>query len=145
MRANDVVLVDRRQTDLALVRAPQRISVPVELIRSRKSKGAAFTLACDTSGLEDKEIAGAMNPPIDLGTFSRIKNGTNSIDADRIAEFCEVVGNKVYPEWLAYQVGCTLVMIQTEAERRAAEAEHALAEEQAKVRLLMQILNGKAA
>ncbi|MEQ1663200.1 MAG: hypothetical protein ABL877_10950 [Thiobacillus sp.] len=145
MRANDVVLVDKRQADLALVRPPQRIAVPVELIRTRKSKGAAFTLACDTSGLEDKEIAGAMNPPIDLGTFSRLKSGSNSLDADRIAEFCEVVGNQVYSEWLAFQVGCTLVMIQSEAERRAAEAEKALAEERSKVKLLTDLLQGKAA
>jgi hypothetical protein len=133
------------QADLALVRRPQRIKVPVELIRTRKSKGAAFTLACDTSGLEDKEIAGAMDPAIDHGTFSRLKSGTNSLDADRIAEFCEVVGNQVYPEWLAFQVGCTLVMIQSESERRAEAAERALAEERSKVKLLTDLLQGKAA
>jgi hypothetical protein len=145
VRANDVVLVDRRQADLSLVRKPQRITVPIELIRTRRTKGAAFTLACDTSGLEDKEIGGAMNPPIDAGTFSRLKSGTNTLDADRIAEFCEVVGNQVYPEWLAFQVGCTLVMIQTEAERRATEAELALNEEREKVKLLTNLLQGKAA
>lgn len=128
------------QADLSVVRIQYRLKVPIELVRTRKSKGAAFTLSCDTSGLEDKEIAGAMQPPIDLGTFSRIKSGINSLDADRIAEFCAVVGNNVYAEWLAYQVGCTLVVIQTEAERRAAEAERALAEERSKVKLLTSLL-----
>lgn len=144
MRANDVVLVDKRQTDLALVRPPQRITVPVELIRTRKTKGAAFTLACDTSGLEDKEIASAMTPPIDLGTFSRLKSGDNTLNADRVKEFCDVVGNQVYPEWLAYQVGCTLVMIQSEAERRAMDAESRAAEAEKKLNWALEVLNGRS-
>lgn len=141
MRSTD--LQDHPQTELGLARDPHRVHVPIELIRSKKKKGAAFTLACDTSGLEDKEIGGALN--IDPGTFSRIKSGTNTLDNDRIDEFNKVVGNRVYSEWLAYQVGCALVMIQSEAERRANEAEQALAEERAKTRLLMEVLHGKAA
>ncbi|MGB4345804.1 MAG: transcriptional regulator, partial [Burkholderiaceae bacterium] len=134
--------------------SPHRVHVPIELIRTKKKKGAAFTLACDTSDLEDKEIAGVMN--IDPGTFSRIKSGTNTLDNDRIDEFNKVVGNRVYSEWLAYLVGCTLVMIQSEAERRAYEAERELAvvrdkaereleAERAKTKLLLEVLHGKAA
>lgn len=131
------------QAELALSRRPTAADVPIEIVRAQKTSGAAFSLSCQASGLQDNEIYLGLG--IDAGYFSRIKKGDATLQGDLIAEFCEVVGNKVYPEWLAYQVGCTLVMIQTEAERRAAEAEQALAEEQAKVRLLTQILNGKAA
>lgn len=133
------------QAELLLTRTPQQVVVPAEMIRAKKTKGAAFTLACDASGLDDKEIAGAMNPPLDAGTFSRLKSGTNTLDADRVAEFCRVVGNNVYPEWQAYQVGCTLVMIKTEAERRAEEALQKLAQAEAENKLMRQLLQGRTA
>lgn len=143
MRSNHLVAVE--QGELGLARKPDQVAVPVELIRSKKTKGGAFTLACDASGLEDKEIAGAMNPPIDAGTFSRLKSGTNTLDSDRVAEFCAVVGNTIYPEWFAYQVGCTLVMIQTEAERQIAIEREAREKAEAENKLLRGLLIGKAA
>lgn len=133
------------QADLPLARKPHQVAIPVEMIQTRKTKGAAFTLACDASGLDDKEIAGAMNPPLDAGTFSRLKSGTNTLDGDRVAEFCRVVGNTVYPEWQAYQVVCTLVMIKTEAERRAEDALQKLAQAEAENKLMRQLLQGRVA
>lgn len=134
--------VEHPQGELPLTRPPQTVAVPIELVRSKKTKGGAFTLACDASGLEDKEIAGALN--IDKALFSRLKAGSASLDDDLLADFCRVVGNKILPEWLAYQVGCTLVIIQTEAERIAA-AERARADEFAREnKLLRELLQGKA-
>lgn len=128
------------------------IEMPIEMIRAKRTKGAAFTLACDASGLEDKEIAMGMKPMIDAGTFSKMKKGMATLDADLIAQFCRLVGNQIYPEWLAYQVGCTLVMIQSEAERIAAEAKAALQEERRaheiereKNKMLMQLFHRTAA
>lgn len=144
MASNDLWRVEV-QAELGLARRPQASSVPIELIRMKKTKGAAFTLACDTSGLEDKEIAGAMKKPIDAGTFSRLKSGTNSLDADLIAEFCSVVGNTIYPEWQAYQVGCTLVMIQTEAERQITIEREARERAESENKLLRGLLIGRAA
>lgn len=144
MRSSDLMHMPA-QTELGLSRRPLAVFVPIEIIRSKKTKGAAFTLACDTSGLEDKEIAGAMTKPIDAGTFSRIKSGLNTLDADLITEFCAVVGNLVYPEWCAYQVGCQLVMIQTEAERKLAIEHTARAKAEAENVLLRGLLMGKAA
>lgn len=128
------------QGSLRLARKPSAVPVPIELIRSRRTKGQAFTLACDSSGLEDQEIARSMEPPIDAGTFSRLKSGTNTLDGDRVAEFCRVVGNTVYPEWQAYQVGCTLVMIKTEAERVAEEAVRRAEIAEAENRLMRELL-----
>ncbi|NPT59061.1 transcriptional regulator [Paraburkholderia sp. 5N] len=119
------------------------IEMPIEMIRAKRSKGAAFTLACDASGLEDKEIAMSLN--IDAGTFSKMKKGMATLDADLLVQFCKIVGNQIYPEWLAYQVGCTLVMIQSEAERRAEEERAKREEAEKENKLLRQLLQGKAA
>lgn len=131
------------QGELALSREPQHIAVPIEMIRSKKTASAAITLACDASGLEDKEVYLALG--IDAGYFSNIKKGKATLQGDLLREFCKVVGNNVYPEWLAYQVGCTLVMIKTEAERRAEEAELRAAAAEAENKLMRQLLAGKVA
>lgn len=104
------------QAELALTRTPVQADVPIETVRKQKSAAAAFTLACSASGLEDKEIYLAIG--IDAGYFSNIKKGKATLQADLIKRFCDQVGNVIYPEWMAYQLGCTLVMIKTEAERR---------------------------
>lgn len=129
------------QPELALSRAPQRSEVSIEVVRAQKNAGAAFTLACNVSGLEDKEIYLALE--IDAGYFSNIKKGKATLQGDLVAKFCEVVGNTIYPEWQAYQVGCTLVMVKTEAERRADLAEKRASEAELKVRVLMEALAGK--
>lgn len=131
------------QSELPLTREPLRVVIPVEMIRSKKTAGAAITLACDNSGLEDKEIYLALG--IDAGYFSNIKKGKATLQGDLLKEFCRIVGNTAYPEWLAYQVGCTLVMVQTEAERRAeAEKKRADAAE-LKLAVLMETFRVRAA
>lgn len=119
------------------------IEMPIELIRAKRSKGAAFTLACDASGLEDKEIAMSLN--IDAGTFSKMKKGMATLDADLIRDFVKTVGNTIYSEWIAYQTGHTLTLIQTEAERMATEERARREEVERENKLLRQLLQGKAA
>lgn len=131
------------QVELPLARDPKDVTVPIEIVRAQRTAAAAFTLACSTSGLEDKEIYLALG--IDAGYFSNIKKGAATLQADRVAPFCDVVGNKIYLEWLAYQVGCTLVVVKTEAERRA-EVERARADALAlENKLMRQLLQGRAA
>ncbi len=117
--------------------------MPIELVRRQKTGAAAFALACQSSGLEDKEIYLAIG--VDAGYFSRIKAGTATLQADLVPFFCDVVGNRIYPEWQAFQVGCTLVQIQSEAERRADAAERRAAEAELKVRVLMETFHARAA
>lgn len=131
------------QPELALARAPKHSTVPMEMVRAQKNAAAAFTLACNVSGLEDKEIYLALS--IDAGYFSNIKKGKATLQADLVAQFCELVGNTIYPEWSAYQVGCTLVMVKTEAERRAEQAELRAQAAEAENRLMRQLLAGRAA
>lgn len=130
------------QSELILTRAPNRVLVPIELVRTKKSAGAAFTLACDASGLDDKEIYLAIG--IDPGYFANIKKDKATLQGNLVERFCEVVGNTIYLEWLAFRVGCTLVLIQTEAERRAAEAIARARELEKENRLLRELVTGKA-
>jgi hypothetical protein len=129
------------QAELALTRAPRLASMPVETIRAQRSSAAAFTLACSVSGLEDKEIYLALG--IDAGYFTNIKKGKATLQADLMAPFCALVGNMIYPEWTAYQVGCTLVMIQSEAERRADDERRRADGLEAENKLMRQLLAGR--
>lgn len=116
--------------------------MPTDLVRKQKTAAAAFALACSVSGLEDKEIY--LTLAIDAGHFSRIRKGEAGFPPDKTAEFCALVKNTVYPEWIAYQVGCALVMLKSEAERRAEAAEERARAAEAENRLMRQLLQGKA-
>ncbi|MBR0568382.1 hypothetical protein J5J83_19850 [Azoarcus sp. L1K30] len=128
------------QGELALSRTASRVAVPAEMIQAKKSAGAAFSLACDASGLDDKEIYIPLG--LDPATFSRIKSGKNTLSGDSIGDFCRVVGNTVYPQWIAYQVGCGLVVLKTEAERRAEAAEIRAAEAEKKLAWALDVIKG---
>ena len=95
--------------------------MPIEIVHAQKNAEAALSLAVSTSGLDDKEIYIPLG--IDPGHWSRIKKGEAGFPPNKMRDFCQLVGNTIYPEWIAYQVGCQLVMIQSEAERRAEAAE----------------------
>jgi hypothetical protein len=113
---------DDGQSELGLARRAEPNEVPMEIIHRQKSSGAAFCLALQSSGLEDKEVYGGLG--LDAGYFSRMKKGEATLQADLIQPFCDLVGNRIYPEWIAYRIGCTLVQIKSEAERLL-EAERA--------------------
>ncbi len=101
---------------MSLTKEPSRFEVSIETIRAQKHSGQAFALACDCSGLDGKEIYIELG--IDAARFSHIKKANATLPADLVKRFCEIVGNTIYLEWLAYQVGCTLVMIKSVAERK---------------------------
>ena len=130
------------QGELALARRAEPNEVPEEMIQRQKTGAAALCLACQSSGLEDKEIYSALK--IDAGYFSRMKKGEASLQADQVQPFCEVVGNLIYVQWQAYQVGCKLVLIKSEAERRAEHAEERLRAVDAENKLMRQLLQGRA-
>ena len=132
---------DADQLPLGLRRRAELNTMPRELILRQKSAAAAFALACQSSGLEDKEIFGELD--IDAGYFSRIKAGTATLQADKQALFCRIVSNTIYPEWLAYQLGCTLTMLKSEAERQADALREELAETKRENVLLQRLVVGR--
>ena len=140
MASKDLQRVDG-QGELGLARRAEPNDMPIEVVRRQRTAAAAFALACQSSGLEDKEIYGALG--LDAGYFSRIKKGDATLQADLVQVFCDVVANRIYPEWQAYQIGCTLVQIKSEAERQL-EQERALRKEaETKVRVLMEAIGGR--
>ena len=116
MNSNDLKQLEV-QREMDLFRQPEPNAYPLEIVRKFATSGKAFTAACDSSGLPDKSIYEFCH--IDAGTFSKIKGGTATIQADLVKKFCFAVNNRIYPEWCAFQHGCTLVEIKSEAERRA--------------------------
>jgi hypothetical protein len=129
------------QGELGLSRRAEPNDMPIEVVRRQKTAAAAFALACQSSGLEDKEIYSALG--LDAGYFSRIKKGEATLQADLVTPFCDLVSNRIYPEWMAYQIGCTLVQIKSEAERRLEMALEQLAHERVKVRVLTEAIGGR--
>jgi hypothetical protein len=99
----DVVDVDG---GTAFSRMPLNLQVPIEKLRACRDPGEAFRLACIASGLDDKEIYLPLG--IDPGYFTNIKYGKATLKADKEPMFCKIVGNHIYPEWRAQQLGCTL-------------------------------------
>lgn len=142
MKSNKLTAVEA-QRELDLFRQPEANEMPLEMLRKKPHAGAAFTLACDSSGLADKQIYDFVG--IDAGTFSKIKSGHATLQAGDLAKFCYAVNNRIYPEWCAYQLGCTLVEIKTEAERRAEAAEKRAVEAELKVRVLMETFQVRGA
>lgn len=142
MKSNDLVQVST-QRELDLFRQPEPNNMPIELVRKQPGPGAAFTLACSSSGLADQQIYDFIG--VDAGTFSKIKKGIATLQGDLLVKFRYAVNNPIYHEWCAYQVGCTLVEIKTEAERRAEAAEKRAADAELKVKVLMETFHARAA
>jgi hypothetical protein len=130
------------QRELDLYRQPEPNSMPIEIIRKKVSSGQAFTLACDSCGAADQTIYGFVG--IDAGTFSKIKSGTATLQANLISKFTYAVNNTIYSEWLAYQVGCQLVQIETETQRMLRIREEELEAERKENELLRKLLIGRA-
>lgn len=130
------------QYELAIARPKSPSELPDDFISRCKDAHSAFWMAWKVAGFDEKQVY--MHPSIDIdaGTFSRICSGKANFPADKIKAFCDLVGNTIYPEWIAHQVGCTLVMIKSEAERRAEAAEAELAKEREKVEMLRELLRG---
>lgn len=143
MNSGEEISVPPTAEEEALIyaRMPIQFTASLDEIHGLPNAASAFVLACRASGLTDKEIYSHIG--IDGGYFSNIKTGKATLQADKEAAFCARVGNRIYPEWRAHQIGCGLVVLQSEAERRAivAEAENAaLLKENA---LLKDLVRGK--
>lgn len=130
------------QRELSLVRTPDRTDVPLDIVTRQPSLSKAIALCIQFSGLLDKEIFLALD--IDAGHWSRIVKGDAHFPTNRLSDLMDIRGNDAPLMWLAHARGYGLVVLRTESERRAEEAERRLAEEREKVRWLTDFLQGKA-
>lgn len=141
MRSKNLRAIDH--PELPLARKADRVDVPLELVVKQPTFAAAIALCVQLSGLEDKEVYLALE--IDAGHWSRIMKGDAHFPVNKLNDLMDMCGNEAPLMWLANSRGYGLVVLKTESERRAEAAERALADERSKVKLLTDLLQGKAA
>lgn len=132
------------QGRLPLAPRAKQMDVPHEYIERRHTLLGAINLCIDLSGVDDKEICLALE--IDPGHWSNIRKNKPGVHfpTDKLNGLMSLCGNLAPLDWLAWSNGYGLVLLKTEAERRADEAEKALEEERAKTKMLTDILKGSA-
>ena len=127
--------------ELPLTRRVERVDVPLDVALRPRSFRAAIVLCAQLSGLEPKEIYGPLE--IDAGHWTRICNGDAHFPTDKLIDFMDLCGNEVPLIWLANARGKGLVLLKSEAERRADELQVELHEAHQRNALLMEIMNGR--
>mgnify|MGYP000120737825 CR=1 FL=1 len=139
MRSKRLTAVDQPQ--LALTRKVDRFNLALELVINQRTLLGAIALCVQMSGLEDKEVYMALG--IDAGHWNRImKKGEAHFPVSKLSDLMDLCGNEAPLMWLAHHRGYGLVVLQSEAEKRAEAAELALRAEREKTKLLMEIVNG---
>lgn len=141
MRSNDSTAVE--QGALLLTRAKAMLEVPLATVMARKCLLGAINLCIDLSGLDEKEIYIPLG--IDPGHWSHLRKGKGHFPPDRINDLMDLCRNEVPLIWQAHSRGYGLVVLKSEAERRAEAAEARAVEAEMKVRVLMEAINGRAA
>lgn len=119
--------VDRptSQASLPLVKPVGLADVPMSLITRVRSFTGAIALTVQLAGLDEKEVYIPLG--IDAGHWTRITNGQAHFPVNKLNDLCDLCGNEAVLIWWAWSRNKGLVMLQTEAERRIAELEAALA------------------
>lgn len=141
MRSKNLKAVDH--PELPLARKADRFDIPLDLVIKQPSLAAAIALCVQASGLEEKEVYLPLE--IDAGHWTRIMKGDAHFPVNKLNGLMDMCGNEAPLMWLANSRGYGLVVLKSEAERRAEAAERALDEERSKVKLLTNLLQGKAA
>lgn len=126
-----------------VIREVGKIEVDQRVVFARPSLSEAIALCVQVSGLEEKEVY--LSLEIDAGHWTRIMKGDAHFPVNKLNNLMDLCGNEAPLMWLANSRGYGLVVLKTEAERRAELAERALREERDKVRFLTELLQGKAA
>lgn len=126
------------QPELPLARRVDRVVVPMDLVVKLQSFSSAIALCVQLSGLEDKEVYIPLG--IDSGHWTRIKQGKANFPENKLRELMDLCGNEVPLIWLAYIRGYGLVLLKSEAERRAEAAELRAQEAEKKLAWAMEFM-----
>jgi predicted XRE-type DNA-binding protein len=129
------------QGGLLLSRAQPLLDVAMESIMARRTLLGALNLCIELSGLEDKEIYLPLG--IDAGHFSNLRKGKGHFPIDKIGDLMDMCRNEVPLVWLAHRRGYGLVVLRSEAERRADMLAAQLAESDRENKLMKQLLAGR--
>jgi hypothetical protein len=118
------------------------VDLPLDLVVKQPNLSAAIALCVQVSGLEEKEVY--LSLEIDAGHWTRIMKGDAHFPVNKLNTLMDLCGNEAPLMWLAHSRGYGLVVLKSEAERRAEMAERALQAEREKVRFLTELLQGRA-
>lgn len=129
--------------ELPLARKPERVNVPNELVFKQQSLGGAIALCVQLSGLEEKEVYLCLG--IDAGHWTRIMKGDAHFPVNKLNDLMDICGNETPLIWLTNSRGYGLILLKSEAERRADKLEEQLAQERIKNRVLVEALHGRVA
>lgn len=140
MPSNNLQLVEQPQ--LPLTRKVDKIGLPLELVVKQRTMSQAVALCVQMSGLEEKEVYLPLG--IDAGHWTRIMKGDAHFPLNKLSDLMDMCGNEAPLVWLANVRGYGLVVLQSEAEKRAEAAELALRAEREKTRMLTDLLQGRA-
>lgn len=126
---------------LMLTRAAPMQDVPLDSIMARKTLLGAINLCIDLSGLDDKEVYLPLG--VDAGHFSNLRKGKGHFPPDKINDLMDLCRNEVPLIWLAHSRGYGLVVLKTEAERRAEAAEKRALEAEKKLAYAESLIKGR--
>lgn len=126
------------------VKRPQRLIPESEW--GWASEAAVFASMIATSGLQEKTVA--IEAGIDASTLAKVKQGAARPSEEHIDAMMDATGSEAWIIYWLLKRGYDprgLRKLETETERRAREAEEALAQERLKVRVLTEALHGRVA
>jgi hypothetical protein len=141
MRSNKLKGIE--QPELPLARQADFVDVPLDLVIKQPSLGSAISLCVQLSGLEDKEVYLSLG--IDAGHWSRIMKGDAHFPVNKINNLMDMCGNEAPLMWLTHSRGYGLVLLKSEAERRAEEAEARAAKAEEKLAWALDLIERKGA
>lgn len=127
-----------QQTHLPLSRHANPVPVTADMVERQDSMLAAIRLCVSLSGLEDNEVALALD--IQAAQWSRILAGTAHMPPNKIGDLMDLCGNEAPLLWLANARGYGLHLLKSEAERQRDEAQNELAAKERENALLRDLL-----
>lgn len=138
MKSND--LNPLVQPSLVLSGRALQVEVPADLLVKVRNMTSAIALCVQLSGLQDNEVYLSLS--IDAGHWSRIKRGEAHFPVDKLGDLMDLCGNEAPLLWLAQSRGYGVVLLKTEAERRAEIAEARADEAEKKLAWAMEVVRG---
>lgn len=110
------------------------------------SEAAVIASMIATSGLQEKTVA--IEAEIDPSTLAKVKQGTARPSEDHLDRIMDATGSEAWLYFWLLKRGYdprSLRKLESETERRARVAEERLAEANLKLRMLTEIVQGRAA
>lgn len=114
----------------------------MSLVVKQPSFAGAIALCVQVSGLEEKEVY--LSLEIDAGHWTRIMKGDAHFPVNKLNTLMDLCGNEAPLMWLSNSRGYAMVLLKSEAERRAEQAERRADEAEKKLEWALEVMGGRA-